>query len=221
GVEPRAAASDGGRTIVRLADGGEVSAARILVATGKKPRTTHIGLSAVGVSPTDDGVVPVDDRCRVTDGVWAAGDVTGIAPFTHTANYQAKVIVANICGEDRRVDDRAIPRVLYTDPAVFCVGRTDDSLRTSTFALSETARAIVDERRDGSVTLFADGNRLVGAACVGPEADHWGAELTLAVRAQIGLDVLRDVVHAFPTFSEALEPAYDELCKGSSDEGTR
>jgi dihydrolipoamide dehydrogenase len=221
GVEPRAVVRDNGLVTVRLADGSHLSAARILVAAGKKPRTAGIGLDAIGVSPADDGVVPVDDRCRVTNGVWAAGDVTGVAPFTHTANYQAKVIVANICGEDRRVDDRAIPRVVYTDPAVFCVGRTDATLRTATFPLSETARAIVAERRDGSVTLFAEGNRLVGAACVGPAADHWGAELALAVRAEVGLDVLRDVVHAFPTFSEALEPAYNELCEGSSDEGTR
>jgi pyruvate/2-oxoglutarate dehydrogenase complex dihydrolipoamide dehydrogenase (E3) component len=221
GVEPRSAAAKDGLASVHLADGTDVTAARILVAAGKKPRTVGLGLDTIGVNPTDDGVVPVDDRCRVTDGVWAAGDVTGVAPFTHTANYQAKVVVANICGEDRRVDDRAIPRVVYADPAVFCVGRTDDGLHTATFPLSETARAVVAERRDGSVTVFAEGNRLVGAACVGPEADHWGAELTLAVRAEIRLDVLRDVVHAFPTFGEALEPAYDELCKGSSDEGTR
>jgi dihydrolipoamide dehydrogenase len=71
------------------------------------------------------------------------------------------------------------------------------------------------------VSLFADGGRLVGAGCVGPDADHWGGELTVAVRAEVDLAVLRDVVHAFPTFGEALEPAYDELCQGSSDEGTR
>jgi pyruvate/2-oxoglutarate dehydrogenase complex dihydrolipoamide dehydrogenase (E3) component len=221
GKAPRAVAHENGCITVHLADGGDVAAARILVAAGKKPRLDGLGLDAIGVTPDDDGVVPVDDRCCVTDGVWAAGDVTGVAPFTHMANYQANVVVANICGEERRTDDRAIPRVVYTDPAVFCVGRTDDDgLRTATFPLEETARAVVAERRDGSVTLVADGGRLVGAACVGPEADHWGAELTLAVRAGIGLDVLRDVVHAFPTFSEALGPVYDELCKGSSDEGT-
>jgi dihydrolipoamide dehydrogenase len=220
GEEPQTVAGDDGPVTVRLAEGSPVTAARILVAAGKKPRVAGIGLDAIGVAPDDDGVLPVDDRCRVTEGVWAAGDVTGVAPFTHTANYQAKIVVANICGEDRRVDDRAIPRVVYTDPAVFCVGRTDDGLRTATVQLEETARAVVAERRDGSITLFADGGRLVGAACIGPEADHWGAELTLAIRAEITLDVLRDVVHAFPTFSEALEPAYEELCEGSPDEGT-
>lgn len=219
GRTPRVVVQDDGLVTVRLADGPDVSGARILVATGKKPRIDGIGLDAVGIAVTEDGAVPIDDRCRAGERLWAAGDVTGVAPFTHTANYQARVVIANICGEDWRVDNRAIPRVVYTDPAVFCVGSTDEKLRTATFALSETARSVVEERRDGSVTMFAAGGQLVGAACVGPGADHWGAELALAVRARVGLDVLRDVVHAFPTFSEALEPAYDELCEGSSDEG--
>lgn len=227
GQEPRRVTRDDDGVTVTLAGGATVTAERILVATGKKPRVRDIGLDTVGIAPDDRGALPVDAQCRLTadgnpvDGLWAAGDVTGIAPFTHTANYQAKIVAANICGETRRADYRAVPRVVYTDPAVFCVGRTDDGLRTAAFPVRETARAIVAERTDGCVTLFADGPRLVGAACVGPEADHWAAELTLAIRAEIDLAVLRDVVHAFPTFSEALEPAYDELCKGSVDEGNR
>ena len=222
GRKPASVSGDNGRATVTLDDGRTVTAARILVATGKTPRVAGLGLDTIGVRPDPEtGGLPTDERCRVTDGVWAVGDVTAVAPFTHTANYQAKVVVANICGEVRAADYRAIPRVVYTDPAVFCVGRTDDELRSASYRLEETARAQVAERRDGCITLYADGGRLVGAACVGPEADHWGAELTLAVRAGVELAVLRDVVHAFPTFSEALEPVYDELCEGSSDEGNR
>jgi len=227
GIEAQQVRTSDGGVEAQLSDDSSVTAARLLVATGKKPRVEGLGLRTIGVEPTDDGAIPTDDRCRVksADGaierLWAAGDVTAIAPFTHTANYQAKIVVANICGEDRRADYRAIPRVVYTDPAVFCVGRTDDELQSASYRIAETARAVVAERQDGSVTLFADGGRLVGAACVGPDADHWGAELTVAVRAEIDLSVLRDVVHAFPTFGEALEPVYDELCQGSSDEGTR
>jgi dihydrolipoamide dehydrogenase len=77
----------------------------------------------------------------------------------------------------------------------------------------ETARATIEGRREGRVTLYADPDRrvLVGAAVVGPSADEWAAELTLAVRAEVGLDLLADLVHAFPTFGEALEPPYAEL----------
>jgi dihydrolipoamide dehydrogenase len=221
GQEPRAVRSGDAAITVAMAEGTDVTAARLLVATGKKPRVDGIGLEAIGVVPDDDGAIDVDEFCRVADGVWAAGDVTGVAPFTHTANYQAKVVVANICGETRRADYRAIPRVVYTDPAVFCVGRTDDGLRTASFPLDQTARSVVAERDDGCVVLFAEGSHLVGAACVGPDADHWGAELTLAVRAEVDLAVLRDLVHAFPTFGEAFEPGYNELCEGSVDGGNR
>jgi dihydrolipoamide dehydrogenase len=222
GHAPQRVDRDGDRVVVHLEGDDPVRAGRILVATGKTPRVAGLGLETIDVRPDpDSGGLAIDDRCRVAERVWAVGDVTAVAPFTHTANYQAKVVVANICGESRTADYRAIPRVVYTDPAVFCVGRTDDDLRTASYRLEETARATVEERRDGSVTLYADGKRLVGAACVGPGADHWGAELTLAVRAEVDLTVLREVVHAFPTFGEALEPVYAELCEGSPDEGKR
>jgi dihydrolipoamide dehydrogenase len=216
GATAEAVRRDGAQVVVRLDGGAEVAADRLLVATGKKPRTEGLGLDRLGIEPRDDGSLPVDDRCRVIDGVWAAGDVTGVAPYTHTANYQAKVLAANLTGGDRRADYRAIPRVVYTDPAVFCVGDTGgDGVRTAGLDLGETARAIVEERRDGRVELYADPQRrvLVGAAAVGPGADSWAAELTVAIRAEVGLDVLADVVHAFPTYGEIIEPPCAELAR--------
>jgi pyruvate/2-oxoglutarate dehydrogenase complex dihydrolipoamide dehydrogenase (E3) component len=192
---------------------------RVLAAIGKRPRVTGIGLERLGLEPDPASGLPTDERCRVQDGLWGVGDVTSVAPYTHTANYQAKVVVANICGEPRRADYTAIPRALYTDPPAYAVGRTadDDDLVTASADLGETARAIVDQRQrtGGRVVLYADPHDrvLVGAAAVGPGADEWGAELTLAVKARVGVDVLADVVHAFPTYAEALEPAYAELSR--------
>ena len=188
-------------------------AGKVLVAVGAKPRTEGLGLDLLGVHPNDDGSLAVDEHCRVTDGVWAVGDVTAIAPYTHAANYQAKVVVDNLTGKARRADYRAIPRTVYTDPAVFCVGRTDDGLPCVDLDLSDTARAIVDGKPPGRIRLYADpsDNVLVGAAAVGPGADAWAAELTLAIRATVKLDVLADVVHAFPTYAELLETGYAQL----------
>jgi dihydrolipoamide dehydrogenase len=154
-----------------------------------------------------------DDRCRAGSNVWAAGDVTGVAPFTHTANYQARIVVANLTGGDLRADYSAIPRAVYTEPAVFCVGRTGDDLVTAEFDLTETARWAIERSGPGRVRLYADrtSRRLVGAAAVGRDADAWAGELTLAVRAGVAVDVLADVVHAFPTFAEVLEPPYRDL----------
>lgn len=212
---------------VAVRTGEKVDAApagwRVLAAMGKRPRIEGIGLERVGLDPDPDDGLPVDDRCRVQDGLWAVGDVTSIAPYTHTANYQATVVVANLCGEARRADYSAIPRAVYTDPPVFAVGRTGgDGVVTATADLGETARAIVDQRADGGgrIELYADRDTrvLVGAAAVGPGADDWGVELALAVKAKVGVDVLADVVHAFPTYAEALEPAYAELARRLSGE---
>jgi pyruvate/2-oxoglutarate dehydrogenase complex dihydrolipoamide dehydrogenase (E3) component len=207
------AREDDGSVSLVLDDGRRLTGDRLLVATGKRPRTEGIGLESLDVTVDDKGALVTDDRCRAGDHVWAAGDVTGVAPFTHTANYQARVVVANLTGGDRRADYSAIPRAVYTDPAVFCVGRTDDDLTTAEFDLTETARWAIERSGPGKVRLYADpaSRRLVGAAAVGRDADAWAGELTLAVRAGMTVEVLADVVHAFPTFAEALEPPYIDL----------
>lgn len=218
GVDVRAAATAVGvrreadGVVLTLDDDTELTGDRLLVATGKKPRVAGLGLEVLDITANDDGALPVDDRCRVVDHVWAAGDVTGIAPFTHTANYQARVVAANLLGDERRADYRAIPRAVYTDPPVFAVGRTEGD-RTASMEVGESARAVIEERDDGCVVLYADPARrvLVGAAAIGPAADEWAAELTLAIRAEVDLDVLADLVHAFPTYGEVLEPPYASL----------
>ncbi|HET6817340.1 MAG TPA: NAD(P)/FAD-dependent oxidoreductase [Mycobacteriales bacterium] len=186
---------------------------KLLVAVGARPRTGNIGLDVLGVETDDSGALPVDDQCRVTDGLWAVGDVTGIAPYTHAANYQAKIVVDNLTGKSRRADYRAIPRTVYTDPVVFCVGQTEDESVSVDLDIADTARAIIDGRPSGKVRLYADPKSgvLVGAAVVGPGADGWAAELTLAIRANVEMEVLADVVHAFPTYGELLETGYAEL----------
>jgi pyruvate/2-oxoglutarate dehydrogenase complex dihydrolipoamide dehydrogenase (E3) component len=156
--------------------------------------------------------------------VWAAGDVTGIAPYTHTARYQASVIIANILGERRVADYRAIPRCVYTTPSVCCVGVTPGQatavgiqLRTVGHDLAETARATVEDDDRGRIELYADmtrGDMLVGAAAVGRSAEEWMGELALAIRAGIPLKMLADVVHAFPTYGEAIERSLRELAVG-------
>ena len=212
-------------------EGATIEGDRLLVVTGRAPNVEDLGLEVLGVEPGGSGV-EVDEHCRVrgAPGVWAAGDVDGVAPFTHTATHQGQLVVDQILGDraqgDDAVDHRsAIPRCVYTDPPVAAVGLTASQAEeagidvvTARFDPADTARAVVegagaDDVGVGTVVLVADRRRgvLVGAGLVGPHADEWLGQLTLAVRAEVPLAVLADVVQAFPTFSEALTPPLREL----------
>ncbi len=210
-----------GHARAQLSDNTHVDVERIIIATGRRPTTDDLGLEALGITLNKAGAITVDDHCRVKDHphVWAAGDITGIAPFTHTANYQARIVVANVLGEDRAAEYTAIPRAIYTDPPVASVGQnagpdsSNDGLITATMDLDQTARSAIDGNSNGILVLTADSARgvLVGAAAIGPNADEWLAEANLAIRAEIPLTILVDVVHAFPTYGEAFEPALRKL----------
>lgn len=212
---------DGGARAL-LAGGGTVDAERVLVAVGRTPSTEGLGLAVLGIEPGDRGELAVDEHCRVAgqQHVWAAGDVTGQAPYTHTANYQARIVVANLLGGDRRADYRAVPRAVYTEPAVASVGQHEAQAReagidavTAVMDLGEVARTATEGSGGGRLVLTADRQRgvLIGAAAIGPHADEWLSEATLAIRAEVPLALLTDVIHAFPTFGEAYEPPLREL----------
>ncbi|MFC9972526.1 dihydrolipoyl dehydrogenase family protein [Spirillospora sp. NPDC127200] len=206
-----------------LSDGGALHADRVLVAAGRRPRVEGLGLENLGLTVPPGHGLPVDETCQVALGgppgpgggaVWAAGDVTGVARTTHAARHQARVVVSNVLGKRREADYRAVPRVVYTTPTVYSVGvspvRAEDQgfdLLTAGYDLAATARAAVEADDRGRVELYADRSRglLVGAAAVGLYAEEWMSEIALAIRAEVPLSLLTDVVHAFPTYGEAIE----------------
>jgi pyruvate/2-oxoglutarate dehydrogenase complex dihydrolipoamide dehydrogenase (E3) component len=196
---------------VHLSDGSTLEAERLLVATGRRANLPD-GVEAAGVSVGRRGI-EVDDRCRAAKGVWAVGDVTGIAQFTHVGKYQARVVAANLCGREARADYRAIPAGIFTDPEIGTVGSTDGV--SARYELSATPRTSTYEKpaREGFVRVFADPQRRVvtGAVAVGPQATEWLGQLTLAVRAETPVDVLLDTIQPYPTFSEAIFFAVQEL----------
>jgi dihydrolipoamide dehydrogenase len=208
-----------------LADGREIVADEVLVATGRRPRTADLGLETVGLGPGRP--VGVDDRLRASGvaGEWlyAVGDCTGLAPLTHMGKYQARIAADVITGRDAR--DRAsrdvVPRVIFTDPQVAAVGPTaaeatdrgiavrvvdvDNADVPGSYVLGEdmagTTRLVVDERR----------GVLVGATITGSGVQELLHAATVAVAAGVPLAELRHAVPAFPTVSEvwlhALEAA--------------
>jgi pyruvate/2-oxoglutarate dehydrogenase complex dihydrolipoamide dehydrogenase (E3) component len=198
-----------------LEEGDTLGAERLLIATGRKPTVADLGLEQLGVELSARGV-EVDDHLRAAEDVWAIGDCTGVALFTHVGKYQARIAAANVAGGDARADYRAIPAVAFTDPQVASVGTTEgDGLVSARWAVESTPRTSTYERpaRPGFVKVVADPERrvLVGAVAVGPEAGEWCQQLTLAVRAAVPIDVLLDVIQPYPTFSEAVFFAFREL----------
>jgi pyruvate/2-oxoglutarate dehydrogenase complex dihydrolipoamide dehydrogenase (E3) component len=198
---------------LRVPGGEDIKADRLLVATGRRPNVEGLGLEALGVRLERQGVV-VDERLRAADGVWAVGDVTGVALFTHVGKYQGRVAARDAAGLEVRADYRAVPAVTFTDPQVASVGRTDGEGTVSSKRKAASRHSAYERpRRKLFVKLFADPERrvLVGATAVGPEAGEWLGQLTLAIRAETPLDVLRDTIQPYPTYSEAIHFALRDL----------
>jgi pyruvate/2-oxoglutarate dehydrogenase complex dihydrolipoamide dehydrogenase (E3) component len=213
GAKVTGARRDGEDYALDLDDGRELRGARILVATGRRPRVEDLGLETIDVEADPHGV-KVDDHLRVAPGVWAIGDVNGAWPLTHVGKYEGEVVASNIFGEDRPVNYDAVPRVTYTDPQAGAVGENEaefsGTARLSEIAKTETyTHAYADS--PGFLTLLSDGERLTGAYGLGPEAGEWLQQATLAIRARIPLDVLTDTIQPFPTFSEIYVGALKEL----------
>jgi pyruvate/2-oxoglutarate dehydrogenase complex dihydrolipoamide dehydrogenase (E3) component len=208
-VGTRVVAFEGGTAL--LVDGSRIVFERLLVATGRRPRTE--GLEPLGLRTTAAGGIEVDERMRAAEGVWAIGDATGIALFTHVGKYQARVAAYDLAGRPVRADYRALPATVFTDPQVATVGTLEGT--TASWPLTSTPRLSTYERpkRPGFVKVAADPERrvLTGAVAVGPEAGEWLQQLTLAIRAETPIEVLLDVIQPYPTFSEAVFLALREL----------
>jgi dihydrolipoamide dehydrogenase len=212
GIQATAARRDGQDYVLTLQDGREVRGDHLLAATGRRPRLPD-GLDTVGVTAGRGGIT-VDARLQAADRTWAIGDVTGIRLLTHVGKYQGEVVASNILGEPREAHYEAVPDVVYTDPQAAAVGATEGRF-AATVPVSEVAKmatythAFAESK--GFLTLLSDGETLTGAYALGPEAGEWMQQATLAIRAQVPLDVLRDVIQPFPTFSEIYVAALKEL----------
>ena len=212
GIHATAARREGDDYVLSLEDGRELRGDHLLVATGRRPRVPA-GLETVGVQAGPQGI-SVDAHLRAGEHLWAVGDVTGVRLLTHVGKYQGEIVAANILGDPREANYQAIPDVVYTDPQAAAVGATQAPF-SATAPVSEVAKtatythAYADS--NGFLTLLSDGEALTGAYALGPEAGEWLQQATLAIRARVPLDVLRDVIQPFPTFSEIYVDALKAL----------
>jgi pyruvate/2-oxoglutarate dehydrogenase complex dihydrolipoamide dehydrogenase (E3) component len=206
---------------IELGDGRTVEAEKLLVSTGRRVDLGALGVGALGLAE-DAAALEVDDHLRVTDGVWAVGDVTGRGAFTHVAMYQARIAADDILGRDPApAGYHALPRVTFTDPEVGAVGLTEAQareqgldVRTGLVGLGGVARGwIHGAGNDGLIKLVADADRgiLVGATSVGPAGGEVMGLLALAVHARVPMEGLRGMIYAYPTFHRGIEDALRKI----------
>ncbi len=206
---------------VTLADGAQLAAQQLLVATGRKTDLAGLGVGAVGLDEMARAI-EVDARMRAADGVWALGDVVGKGAFTHMSMYHAEIIIADILGRPHhQAEYHAVPRVTFTDPEVGAVGLTEAQaradgigVRTGSSQIPSSARGWIHKAgNDGFVKLVADADRgvLVGATSAGPAGGEVLSMLTLAVHEATPVQRLREMIYAYPTFHRAVQDALGEL----------
>ena len=221
GAAAASVAHDGAEFTITLADGTKLTGTALLVATGRRAGLAEVGVGAIGLDERAR-TIPVDDHMRVTEGVWALGDIIGKGAFTHMSMYYADIIVADILGQEHHgAEYHAVPRVTFTDPEVGVVGLTEAqareqqvTVRTGTTQVPASTRGWIHKAgNDGFIKLVADADRgvLVGATSVGP----WGGEvlglLALAVHARVPTQRLREMIYAYPTFHRGIEDALRQL----------
>jgi len=221
----RQVAAGNGQITVTLSSGEAIAAERLLVATGRKVDLSGLGLEAAGLD-SSARAIPVDERLRAADGIWAMGDVTGVAMFTHIALYQSAVIAADILGLDHppaRYD--TVPRVTFTDPEVGSVGMTEAQAREAGIdvivvvkQLPASFRGWLHGSQLGVIKLVADRRTglLVGATTAGPRGGDMLGLLALAMHARVPLAELQSMIYAFPTFYGAIGEAIGAYGRGLS-----
>lgn len=226
GVEVTSAHRTEKNAVLALSDGGRVVAEEVLVAIGRTPRTTDLGLESIGFEP--GAWLAVDDTLLVkgTDWLYAVGDVNHRALLTHQGKYQARaagdVIAARAKG--LRVDDAPwgahvatadhehVPQVTFTDPEVASVGLTEAAarkagrrIRVLDYDLSWVAGASTHaDHYEGMARAIVDEDRgvLIGATFVGPDVAELLHSATVAIVGEVPLDRLWHAVPPYPTVSE-------------------
>ena len=221
GAAAEKASMDGGDIALSLKDGSTVRGERLLLAVGRRAPLAELNAAAIGVA-ADAKFLSVDERGRVTDGVWAVGDITGKGNFTHMSMYEANVVLHDILGEASPVAEyHAVPRVTFTDPEIGSVGMSEKSardagidVRIGSYPIPRSTRGWIHKAgNDGFIKLIEDRARgvLVGATSAGPTGGEVLSMLTLAVHERITVERLRSMIFAYPTFHRAVEAALDDL----------
>ncbi len=218
GVGVTNAGSKAGALILTLEDGRKIEASHILVAAGRRPAVTDLGLEAAGIATGRTGII-TDARLRTSDRrVFAIGDVTGRPQFTHIAGYHAGIVIRNMLFRlPARIDETHTPWVTYTDPELAHVGLGESAavaawgaakIRTQSVPLTGNDRAVAERRTEGIVKIVTHRNgRILGATILAPQAGEMILAWSLAIGTRRKIASMAGVIAPYPTFGDASKRA--------------
>lgn len=191
----------------------------VLLTAGKAPNT-DLGLENAGVKYSPKGIEVNEQMQTSAKHIFAAGDVTGLYMYTHTASYQSRIAAYNMFNKKKvRANYRAIPRCVFVLPEVASVGMTEEQVKKlkipyqiGAVPTSIIGRANTSNQRNGFVKVIASHTGvLLGASIVAPRAGEMIHELTLAIQHNMKADAIAETIHAFPTWSEAVKIACQKI----------
>jgi pyruvate/2-oxoglutarate dehydrogenase complex dihydrolipoamide dehydrogenase (E3) component len=190
----------------------------ILVALGRTPNTTGIGLDSAGIDLTEKGHIRVNDRLETTaPNVWAMGECAGSPYFTHVSEDDSAIIHANLNGGRRTTKDRLVPYCVFIDPELARVGLNESEARERGIAYRLASVPVdsgwrpwtISEKRGFMKTLIdAGSDRILGFTAFGPEAGELMGTVQLAMLAGVPYTLLRDTMFAHPTMTEGLKALF-------------
>lgn len=219
-VTAAVADADGVRLTLESVETGAVETLQadiVLVAVGRRPYTSGLGLQQIGVALDERGFIDVDEHFKTNvNGVYAVGDVIGGAMLAHKAEEEGVALAEHLAGKSGHVNYAAIPGIVYTSPEVASVGRTEDGLKqdgvaynVGKFPFSANARARCNGETEGFVKILADAksDRILGVHIVGPNAGDLIAEAVIAIEVGASAEDVARTCHAHPSMGEALKEA--------------
>jgi dihydrolipoamide dehydrogenase len=203
-----------------------VSAAKVLMAVGRKPYTEGLKLDNAGVEVLDKRkAVLVNKKMKTNvDGIYAVGDVTDKILLAHVASHQGVIAVENIMGMDRKMNYQAVPGAIFSSPEIGTVGLSEAEAEAEgidyavgTFPFAASGKVMAMGEREGKVKIITEkeSDKIIGAALIGIEASDLIAELTLAVNLGLTAEDLRETIHAHPTTAEVIHEAALDLADGA------
>jgi dihydrolipoamide dehydrogenase len=207
-----------GGLVVHLAGGQAIECDLMLVATGRGPFVEGIGLEAAGVAFDPKRGIGTDERRRTNvPHIYAVGDAAGYWQLAHTAFREGEVAAENACGHDAVVDNRGVPRPIYTDPEIAGVGLTEqearerygDDVRVGKFPFAANARAVMQNEAIGWVKSIHEARygELLGIVMIGPHVTDLVEAGVVALDAEATVETVADGMAAHPTLSEAIKEA--------------